>query len=1406
MASEHETKCLIKPFNGDNYLVWKYRLRAVVEQEGALAVLDEEPEEITQEWRKWERFTKGKIIQYLDDSLLGEIPEGATSRGILEHFDSTYACKNLATQLNVQDKLFNYKLRPEISLKRLFIEVDEMIRDLIACGTSVNEMTKVWYLLNTLPHSYDGVITAIKTMSDDRLTLAFVKKLLQEHEQKLKKESVDTSTKALQFQPKLSTQRKQINKKYFSKPKTGFKNTHQKCFFCGRKNHQKKDCFYYKQFMKRGDHPKSKEHQRRFHKSRHSPEIMTATLPPQEMKNSFAFMINTQEHAKPANNEKLKFILDSGATEHLVNDLSFYREYQKLKEPIKISVAKKEASIWATHKGSIEVLTNLGYPGVLHDVLYAEEVPLNLLSVRKMQEAGFSVNFTPNGEVLAKVGQKTIMTGKRINDLQMLEFNVQNALSIKSNGQAKIGFQETKNKNKLWHERLGHISKNKFIQLKMKELAEDSICLNNVNPLEFLCESCIQGKQARLPFAKNKNKIHIQRPLYIVHSDICGPITPPTINQKNYFVNFIDEYTHYTVTYLMSHKSELIIYFKDYIEKAESNINSKVVHLYCDNGREYLSNEMKEFCKQKGITYHLTVPYTPQQNSVAERMNRTLTEKARSMIHSSGLNKRFWGEAVLTATYLTNLIPSKAINVEKTPYELWHNKKPKLKFLRVFGCTAYVHNKTRKHKFDDKSVKGILVGYVPNGYKIYNVQNKKFIVARDVIFDETNFTTSRKELDETIKIDRYLEENTNDSVQINTEELSATGDAHDKFVNNFHPGKTDKIINRCNQTPNKRGVTDKCISNKQNTLELSGQGQTSLESDVTEPDDKNLCYPFSSKYRKIDKIQDVRRSERLKTKPSISYKDRDLEINNYNVLNIQTFSEEIPTCYQEIFNSKNKIEWENAITEELNSLNENQTWTLIQKPNNVNLVDSKWVFTIKNDKNGHPIRYKARLVARGFNQLYKLDYDETFAPVARISTFRCLLAFANQNKMLIHHMDVKTAFLNGELKEEIFMKIPDGVKVNDKNLVYKLNKSLYGLKQSARCWFECFDNVLKQHAFVNSSVDHCLYFCDRGQLSRNIYVILYVDDVLIVTKEVNTMNNFKNLLMHKFKMVDLKEISLFLGIRIQRTESEISLDQSTYLKSVLNKYNMDECNPVSTPLPIKLNYALLDSDENCGAPCRHLIGSLMYVMLCTRPDLCTALNMLSKYQNKSNKELWQNLKRVLRYIKGTIEVKLIYKRSNFVEKLIGYVDADWASNETDRRSITGYVFKIFENCTVTWNTKRQSSVAASSTEAEYMALFEAVKEALWLKSLLQSMGIEILHPITLFEDNQSCISIATNPTGHKRSKHIDIKFHFSREQVVNKIICLKYLSTGNQEADLFTKMLPAPRFQELRCKLGLRDD
>lgn len=348
--------------------------------------------------------------------------------------------------------------------------------------------------------------------------------------------------------------------------------------------------------------------------------------------------------------------------------------------------------------------------------------------------------------------------------------------------------------------------------------------------------------------------------------------------------------------------------------KSEAHFNLKIAYLYCDNENEYLSNDFKSFCVQKVIQYHLTVPYTPRQNSVAERMNRSLVEKARAMIHGADLGKELWGEAILSATYLLNVTPTKA--VPQTPYELWHDKKPSLEHLRVFGCTVYVHDKTRKSKFDKKSCKGILVGYEQNGYKILNTETNKFISARDVIFDEIDYKKSR-------------------------------------------PSVHTKSIDYENADI-KRQKTDE-------TLKISKESEINKSVPETEQINKKSDNDENSQNESNDNT--LRRSARIKGKPIISYNE------DYCYQYAQSIVCETPTSYHEIKDRDDKLEWEKAIQDEIDSLLENNTWNIVPCPVKKNIVDCIRVFSIQNDIYGNLTKYKARLVAKGFSQKYLLDYN-----------------------------------------------------------------------------------------------------------------------------------------------------------------------------------------------------------------------------------------------------------------------------------------------------------------------------------------------------------------------------------------------------------------------------------------------
>jgi Integrase core domain. len=364
--------------------------------------------------------------------------------------------------------------------------------------------------------------------------------------------------------------------------------------------------------------------------------------------------------------------------------------------------------------------------------------------------------------------------------------------------------------------------------------------------------------------------------LFVVHSDVCGQITPSTIDDKNYFVTFIDEFTHYGVTYLLENKSGVFSVFKDYSAKSETHFNLKIENLYCDNGREYLSKEMKDYCVQKGISYHFTVPHTPELNGVAERMNRTIIERARAMIHSVELGKEFWGEAVLTAMKLINISPTKALKVDKTPFEMWHGRKPTLKYLKVFGSTVYVHNKTRKSKFDEKSWKGILVGYEPNGYKVWDIEKGRFATVRDVIVDEVNYLKTRPVL----KGNFENNSSKTDAFQGLPKSVITKSNSDNEISDLSKRSKSDESEKSDILKPSVIEISN--LENQQTVVELEKQNETVTESNSKE----------------TEKTKELRRSDRISRRPAISYDESN--IHNDYLLCAQSLVCKIPTSFEEI--------------------------------------------------------------------------------------------------------------------------------------------------------------------------------------------------------------------------------------------------------------------------------------------------------------------------------------------------------------------------------------------------------------------------------------------------------------------------------------------------------------------------
>ncbi|KAH9659029.1 hypothetical protein KPL70_023708 [Citrus sinensis] len=751
-----------------------------------------------------------------------------------------------------------------------------------------------------------------------------------------------------------------------------------------------------------------------------------------------------------------------------------------------------------------------------------------------------------------------------------------------------------------------------------------------------------------------------------VHSDVWGPTKTASLGGIHYFVTFVDDYSRKVWVYLMKNKNEVLGIFLKWKKMVETQTGRKIKRLRSDNGGEYKNDPFLQICQDEGIVRHFTVRDTPQQNGVAERMNRTILEKVRCMLSNAGLGKEFWAEAVVYACHLINRLPSTAIK-GRTPMEMWTGK-PATDYnsLHVFGSTAYYH--VKESKLDPRAKKALFMG-ITGGVKGYR------------LWCPVEF--------EKVKAD---------------------------------PAGVDEM--------------DSDFPSTENDEEVLTQ----------EPSQQHDSIAYRRPHREI------RRPARFV---------------DMVVYALPIVDDDVPSTYKE---AEKKA------------------------------IGCKWVYA---KKEGFPrkneIRYKARLVAKGYAQKEGIDYNEVFSPVVKHSSIRILLAMVAQFDLELVQLDVKTAFLHGNLEEEIYMTQPDGHKVAGKeNWVCKLTKSLYGLKQSPRQWYKRFDQFIKRQRYTRNKFDHCVYF-RKLQEESFIYLLLYVDDMLIASKSKDEIEKLKTQLNQEFEMKDLGEAKKILGMEIcrDRARGKVSLSQKQYLKKVLQQFGMTEqTKPVSTPLAshFKLSAQLFPSTDAereyiLQVPYSNAVGSLMYAIVCTRPDISHAVGIVSRFMHNPSKGHWQAVKWILRYIQKTVDIGLLFERDDTLgQGVIGYVDSDYAGDLDKRRSTTGYVF-TFAGGPISWKSTLQSTVALT-IEAEYMAITEAVKEAIWLQGLLENLGLAQEY-INVYCDSQSAIHLTKNEVYHARTKHIDVRFHFVREIINEGKIFLQKIKTAENPADMLTKTVVA---------------
>ncbi|CAL8998681.1 unnamed protein product [Prunus brigantina] len=504
-----------------------------------------------------------------------------------------------------------------------------------------------------------------------------------------------------------------------------------------------------------------------------------------------------------------------------------------------------------------------------------------------------------------------------------------------------------------------------------------------------------------------------------------------------------------------------------------------------------------------------------------------------------------------------------------------------------------------------------------------------------------------------------------------------------------------------------------------------------------------------------------------------------------------------PSCFTEAAADPN---WQQAMRSELEALTSNNTWTLTTLPPGKQPIGCKWVYKIKHRSDGSIERYKARLVAKGYTQTEGIDYHDTFSPTAKMITVRCLLAIAAAQSWSLSQLDVNNAFLHGDLHEEIYMSPPPGLRRQGENIVCRLNKSLYGLKQASRQWFAKFTEAVLAAGFIQSKADYSLFTCKKG--TSFTALLIYVDDILITGNDQKAISSLKQFLQSRFKIKDLGDLKYFLGIEVSRSKQGICISQRKYTLDILKDSGILGAKPVA--FPMEQGTKLSDAGDLLKDPSqfRRLVGRLIYLTI-TRPDITYAVHVLSRFMHAPRMPHMEAALRILKYLKNAPGQGLFFPAGNNL-KLQAYCDSDWAGCPMTRRSTTGYCV-FLGNSLISWRTKRQKTVSLSSAEAEYRAMTGACCELTWLRSLLRDLHLPHPEASILHCDNKAALHIAANPVFHDRTRHIEMDCHFIRDKIQDGAISTKFIPSSHQLADMFTKPLGRDPFLSMLGKLGVLD-
>lgn len=999
---------------------------------------------------------------------------------------------------------------------------------------------------------------------------------------------------------------------------------------------------------------------------------------------------------------------------------------------------------------------------ILKNVLFIPNFRLNLLSISQLtKDLGYRVVFD-QASCMVQDPIKGLMIGQgeEIANLYVLDMD-----TVRQSFDQKIAFcSNVIFDSSVWHNRLGHPS------IQKTDFITHVLGLKHKNKDQFHCPICPLAKQKHLPFDSQNNMC--TTPFELLHIDTWGPFSVQTAEGYRYFLTIVDDHTRVTWIYLMRTKDEVLRIFPEFLKMIETQHNGVVKGVRSDN-----ANELKftDLFKSKGILSFHSCPETPQQNSVVERKHQHILNVARALMFQARIPLEHWGDCVLTAVFLINRLPSPLLQ-NKSPFEVLTSKKADYSGLRVFGCLAYSSTSSKnRHKFKPRARPCVFLGY-PSGYKGYkllDIETHQTHISRNVVFHEDIFPFTQDISDS--DLDFFSEKD----VGVQNSQADVVVQRSDSVVTDGVPADVAEESPAVVNIPSSLNTPDQPVQTTDaETSKRTSKPPAYLQDYFCNMNTTEIPCPMAN-YLSYDKLSE-------------GYKAYICSVNLHAE----------PSSFTQ---AKKFDEWLKAMNEELIALESTDTWEVCSLPTGKHAIGCRWVYKVKLNADGTLERYKARLVAKGYTQREGIDFVDTFSPVAKMTTVKNLIAVAAAKKWKLSQLDISNAFLNGELTEEIYMALPPGYTPKEgttlpPNPVCRLKKSIYGLKQASRQWFLKFSSTLRKLKFKKSHSDHTLFV--RNNNGKYFAVWVYVDDIIIASNDDAEAERLKDDLKKAFKLRDLGELKYFLGLEIARSNTGISVCQRKYTLELLEETGMLACKPSSIPMDPSLKLAQHSPEPllEDGSVYRRLIGKMMYLTI-TRPDITFAINKLCQFSSAPKASHLQAAYKVLHYLKGTIGLGLFYSASSDFT-LQAFTDADWASCPDTRRSTSGFTVFLGSSL-ISWKSKKQHVVSHSSAESEYRAMAFAVRELIWLISLVHELQVPQKGPVVLFCDSTAAIHIANNAVFHERTKHIELDCHQVRDRIEEGLIKTLHVRTDLQIADVFTKPLYPTQFNKLISKMSL---